>query len=61
MDELIGHFHQLEIQGEVEEGTRLLNYLDVDRELYTSENLSLAQIGDTQEPSECEDGNYEYA
>ena len=55
MDELIEHFHQLQIQGEVEEDTWLLNYLDVDGELYTAENLLLAQIVGTQEPSECEE------
>uniref|UniRef100_A0A914CW29 Uncharacterized protein n=1 Tax=Acrobeloides nanus TaxID=290746 RepID=A0A914CW29_9BILA len=40
----IGHLRQLQIQGEVKESTWFLEYLDVDRELYTSENQSLAQI-----------------
>uniref|UniRef100_A0A914CF52 Uncharacterized protein n=1 Tax=Acrobeloides nanus TaxID=290746 RepID=A0A914CF52_9BILA len=55
VNELIGHFHQLQIQGEVEEGTWLLDYLDVDWELYTAKNQSLTQIVGTQELSECEE------
>jgi hypothetical protein len=56
---LIGHFHQLQIQGEIEEGTWFLDYLDVDRELYTVESQSLVQIVGTQEPSECEEEEFD--
>jgi hypothetical protein len=54
VDELIGHFHRLQAEGETEEGTWFLNYLDMDQELATAENSSLIELMDTQGLAESE-------